>query len=106
MVLVKYKFKKKNGITVRKSNPFFVVTFYDKPIDLPTEIAEEIMKNPNFVEVKGEGTWHTKEELEKMGMKEVREIGDIYGVKDTKKSELIEEIIKKQDENSKSFGGS
>ena len=34
-----------------------------------------------------------KKELSKMKMKELRKIGDPYNAKDTKKSELIDEII-------------
>ena len=37
-----------------------------------------------------------RRELEALSMKELREIGDKLGVKDTKKSELISEIIKKE----------
>lgn len=39
---------------------------------------------------------HTREELEDKKMSELRDIGDPLGAKDTKKSELIEEILEKQ----------
>jgi len=42
-----------------------------------------------------ERVW-TKEELNKKKMSELRKIGEPFGAKDTSKSELIEEIIKKQ----------
>ena len=39
---------------------------------------------------------HERSYLESLSMKELREIGDKVGAKDTKKSELIEEIIKNE----------
>jgi len=38
-----------------------------------------------------------KDKLLKMKMSELREIGDKVGAKDTKKSELVEEILEKED---------
>jgi len=40
--------------------------------------------------------YYTREELEKKSMSELREIGTPIGAKDTKKSELIDEILEKQ----------
>lgn len=43
-----------------------------------------------------EGPKYTKEQLEEMKMDELREIGTPLGAADTKKSELITEILEKQ----------
>ena len=37
-----------------------------------------------------------REQLLKLSMQELREIGDPLGAKDTKKSELVDEIIEKE----------
>ena len=42
---------------------------------------------------------HERSNLEDLSMSKLREIGAPMGAKDTKKSELIEEILKKEGEN-------
>lgn len=43
-----------------------------------------------------EGKKYSKDELEMLKMDELRDIGEPIGARDTKKSELIEEIIQNQ----------
>ena len=51
---------------------------------------------PDAGKGKGIKLW-TKEELDQLDMNGLREIGDPMGVKDTKKTELIKEILQAQD---------
>jgi len=60
-------------------------------IEPDTPASEPSKKEPEEVSEK-----YTKEDLEKLKMSELREIGNKFGASDTKKSELIEEIIEKQ----------
>ena len=55
------------------------------------EMDIEIIKRT--IGINTEETQKRREELEKLPMQELRKIGDVLGVKDTKKSELIDEII-------------
>jgi hypothetical protein len=68
-------------------------------LDLKTgnlvNIASDTESAPPGDEPTLEGKY-TREELEKMGMKELRKIGARIGAEDTKKSELINEILEKQ----------
>ncbi|MHA1852563.1 MAG: DUF7440 family protein [Candidatus Heimdallarchaeaceae archaeon] len=67
----------------------------NKYLDLTTgnfiDIVPDTASTP-----KKETKKYTKEELEKLSMKELRKIGKPLGAADTKKSELIDEILEKQ----------
>jgi hypothetical protein len=49
--------------------------------------------------IKDNARLHEKSYLEKLPMDELRKIGDPLGAKDTKKSELISEILNMESEN-------
>ncbi len=72
-----------------------------KEIPPQTEVTEELVEKqeakPESEVVQAEEEAYTKEYLEDLGMKELRDIGDKFDVKDNKKSDLVEKILEAQE---------
>ena len=93
MVLVKFKGQHRQKMISKV--PYFELEFYRDPIDVPPEVAEKLLLNPDFTVV-DDKTYYTEQDLKEMKISELRKIGDSYGIKDVSKEDLVKKILEKQ----------